>query len=209
VFQIKNVKAMKKKALLLLITVLSLHASPQEKLMGIDLGVNKLHPTNTGSAYEADIGLQAGVFSRKDISKSFSFEKGIYFTITRFDDHNEQNVLALENTTYALSVPLKYYWTRIKSVHPFFGVEGIWRFYSDTDYFITDVQQNEVSKLQLAFVPGIEVRVGKQMSFNLKYIVTPYLISYGTMDLNGFQFSIMYSFKNLLIDEHKPWPRHE
>ena len=192
---------MKQTALLLLTTVLSIHSSSQEKQTGIDWGVNKLNPTNTGSGYEADIGFQAGIFSRKVISKSFSFEKGIYFTVTGFDDHNEQNVLALENTTYAFSVPLKYYWTRLKSVHPFLGVEGIWRFYSDTDYFVTDVQQHEVSKLQLAFVPGIEVGVGKQMSFNLKYIVTPYLISYGTMDLNGFQFSLRYFFKDKIGQE--------
>jgi hypothetical protein len=80
-------------------------------------------------------------------------------------------------------------------------VEGIWRFYSDTDYFVTDVQQHEVSKLQLAFVPGMEVRVGKQMSFNLKYIVTPYLISYGPIDLNGFQFSLRYLFKDRTMQE--------
>lgn len=191
----------KQTAFLFLITVFSIHANSQEKQTGIDWGVNKLNPTDTGSAYEADIGFQAGIFSRKVISKSFSFEKGIYFTVTGFDDHNEQNVLALENTTYAFSVPLKYYWTRLKYVHPFLGVEGIWRFYSDTDYFVTDVQQPEVSKLQLAFVPGIEVGVGKQMNFNLKYIVTPYLISYGPIDLNGFQFSLRYLLKDRTVQE--------
>ena len=46
---------MKQTALLLLTTVLSIHSSPQEKQTGIDLGVNKLNPTDTGSAYEADI----------------------------------------------------------------------------------------------------------------------------------------------------------
>ncbi|MCG6188160.1 outer membrane beta-barrel protein [Maribellus maritimus] len=184
---------MRKIVLFFLLIILSIGGNSQNKQNSISIGVNRMQPTNTGSNYEADVGFQINLFSRKVISKSFSFEKGVSIIYTRFDDHKEHELL-LENNTYSLSVPLKYYWTRINYAHPFLGIEGIWRFYSDTDYFALNIQKNEVSKLQLAFILGTEVRILKQFDISLKYLLTPYLISYGTMDLNGFQVSLIYTF---------------
>lgn len=187
---------MRKFLILSLTMILIVKVYSQEKQQGIYLGLNKMQPTDSNSNYEPDIGFQVGLFSQKATSKAFTIEKGIYLSRTTFTAHNSQNVLVLKNTTYSLSVPFALKWIRLKPFHPFVGLEGIWHFSSKTDYYEYIFDQKEVSGLQLAFLFGAEVPFGDQFSFDLRYSATPYLISVGPRDLNGWHFSLKYTLPN-------------
>lgn len=165
-----------------------------QKIYGINFGINKLRPINDGYNYQSDLGFQLGLFSRNKKLNSFTFEKGINFTVTKFHDLDAQKKLVFKNTTYSLSFPLNYYWNRIKFFHPYAGVEGIWRFYNDSDYYIQNANRNKVSILQLALSIGSEIILKEKLSFNTRYSLTPYFLSIGKLDLYGFQFSLNYKF---------------
>lgn len=167
----------------------------QEKTLTIDMGINKMYPNNTGSGFDPRIGIQAGILELKKISNSFAYDKGIFLTYTSFEDEDSSNTLLLKNATYSVSVPFQIYWTKVKYFKPFVGAEAIWRFYSNTDYFEANIPNNDVSKLQLGLIVGTEILLLKQISLSIKYLTTPYLIRYGTMDLNGFLVSVRYKFK--------------
>lgn len=172
--------------------MISSQAYSQEKIKGLELGFNKMKANSYGADYKPLIGFQAGIFLHKKTPKSFFFEKGIYLTYTRFEDRNSQNTLLLKNESFSLSIPIKLYWTKIKVFHPFIGLEGIWRFSIKTDYYMPDIPHYTVSPLQLGFIVGADIIFHKKISFGIKYLTTPYLISYGQMDLTGFLFSIRY-----------------
>ena len=186
---------MKKLFLTTILIIVSIYGFSQEKTTGIDFGINRMQPSNTGSGYEPLIGIQAGFFSLRKISNSFSYDKGIYLTYTRFEDEDFNQILLLKNSTFSLSIPFQIYWIKLKYFKPFVGAEAIWRFSSNTDYFEANITNNEVSELQLGLILGAEILLHKQISLHVKYLTTPYLIRYGTMDLNGFLITVKYKFK--------------
>ena len=187
---------MKRLFLTTILIIASIYGFSQEKTIVLDFGINRMKPSNTGSGYEPLIGIQAGILELRKISNSFSYDKGFFLTYTSFEEKENNNTLLLKNSTFSLSIPFQIYWTKVsKYFKPFVGAEAIWRFSSNTNYFEANIPQNEVSKLQLGLIIGTEILLYKQISLNVKYLTTPYLISYGTMDLNGFLISVRYKFK--------------
>ncbi len=185
---------MKKILVLNFLIIASINAFSQEKI-ALGVGINRLQPKSAGSGFEAQVGSQCGIYFRKTLGNSFLLEKGISLVISKFEDTNAGNVLILKNTTHSICVPFLWYYTRIKYIHPFLGVEGNWRFNSDTDYFVPSYLNQKVSELQFSIAMGAEATIVKNISLNLKYSMIPYLITIGNMDLWGFQIGVKYSFE--------------
>ncbi len=100
----------------------------------------------------------------------------------------------LEHDIYAMSVPITLVWSKIRLLHPYFGIEGIYNFYNKTKYKLANVDKINVADLELNIIGGVQININNKFSFRGTYVLPPTLGrgKESTISSTGLRFSLSY-----------------